>query len=131
MKNLLRILALGLALPACAPLAFAQAGANPPPTKQCDAETKAELYKKLICDYCHGHPEEQKAVYEASKEFLRVCSAAQDEETRQMVKFVRNWVEKYDAAVREFELSQVTVRLSGALGADAADALKGLLTKPR
>ena len=129
MKRLLRILALGFALSACAPLAFAQTSTTLPTTKQCD-EAKAELYKKINCDYCHGHPEEQRASYEASKEFLKVCSAAQDEETRQMLKYVRNWVEKYDAAVREFELRQAG-RSGGTLGADAADALKGLLTKPR
>jgi hypothetical protein len=130
MKNLLSILALGFAFSACAPLAFAQTGATPPPTKQCD-EAKAELYKKLNCDFCHGRPEEQKASCEAGKEFLRVCSAAQDEETRQTLKYVRNWIEKYDAAVREFELRQAAARLRGTLGANAADALKGLLTKTR
>jgi hypothetical protein len=127
MKRLLRILALGFMLSACAPLVFAQTSATPPPTKQCDEE-KAELYKHIR--NCCREPGEQKVAYEAGKEFLGVCSAAQDEETRQMLKYVRNWVEKYDAAVREFELRQAG-RLSGALGADAADALRRPLTKTR
>jgi hypothetical protein len=128
MKNLLGILAVGFALSLCAPRAFAQTGATPPPAKQCD-EAKAELYKYFRGG--SGTPDRQKAAYEAGKEFLRVCSTAQDEETRQMLKFVRNWIEKYDAAVREFELSQAAARLRGTLGANTADALKGLLTKPR
>jgi hypothetical protein len=129
MKRLLRILAFALALPACAPLAIAQTGATPQPTKECD-EAKAELYKHIFCNFCHGGAEEQKATYEASKEFLKVCSNAQDAETRQALKFARNWVGKYDAALREFELAQAA-KMRGRLGADAADALKGLLTKPR
>lgn len=128
MKKLLSILAFGFALSACAPLASAQTGAAPPSARLCD-EAKAGLYKQIRDD--GGHPERQKAAYEAGKELLRVCSPARDEETHKLVQFVSHWVERYDAAVREFELSQAAARLRGTLGAKAADALRGLLTKTR
>lgn len=38
-------------------------------------------------------------IYEASKELLRICDGAETEKAR----FVKAWVERYDAAVRQFE----------------------------
>lgn len=46
-------------------------------------------------------------VYEAAKEFLRICDGAETEKAR----FVKAWVEKYDAAVRKFEAEKTLASL--------------------
>jgi hypothetical protein len=81
---------------------------------------------KLLRQSEPGTPERQKEAYEAAREYIRVCPA-----DGKYTEFVRRWVEKYDAAVREFELKRSAAELRGTPGANAADALKGLLTKTR
>lgn len=61
-----------------------------------------------------GTPERSAQAYEAAKEFLRACDGA---ETKQ-AQFVRSWVEKYDAAARQFEAEKTLASL-------VEEALKG------
>lgn len=55
-----------------------------------------------------GTPERFAQAYGAAKEFLRVCDGADTERRR----FVRNWVEKYDAAVRRYEAEKALASLA-------------------
>jgi hypothetical protein len=54
-----------------------------------------------------GTPERAAQAYEAAKEFLRICDGAETEKAR----FVKNWFEKYDAAVRKFEAEKTLASL--------------------
>jgi len=54
-----------------------------------------------------GTPERFHQTYEASKEFLRICDGADTEEAR----YVKTWVEKYDALVRQFEAEKALATL--------------------
>jgi uncharacterized protein YifE (UPF0438 family) len=54
-----------------------------------------------------GTSERSAQVYEASKEFLRICDGAETEKAR----FIKAWVEKYDAAVRKFETEKTLASL--------------------
>jgi hypothetical protein len=56
-----------------------------------------------------GTPERQAQVYETSKEFLRICDGAETEKARS----VKSWVEKYDAAVRQYEAEKTLAQLTG------------------
>jgi uncharacterized protein YifE (UPF0438 family) len=54
-----------------------------------------------------GTTERSAQVYEAAKEFLRICDGAETDKAR----FVRSWVEKYDAAVRRYEAEKTLASL--------------------
>jgi hypothetical protein len=54
-----------------------------------------------------GTPERAAQAYGAAKEFLRICDGAETEKAQ----FVKNWVEKYDAAVRKFETEKTLASL--------------------
>jgi hypothetical protein len=56
-----------------------------------------------------GTPEREAQIYETSKEFLRICDGAETEKAR----FVKTWVEKYDAAVRQYEAEKTLAQLTG------------------
>jgi hypothetical protein len=63
-----------------------------------------------------GTPERFAQTYGAAKEFLRVCDGADTKQER----FVKTWVEKYDAAVRQYEAEKTLAPLvEEALGGGA------------
>jgi hypothetical protein len=59
-----------------------------------------DALSRLVREGMSGYGEEHgKHIYEASEKFLRVCGGKDE----RFDAFIRNWVEKYDKAVREFE----------------------------
>ena len=67
-----------------------------------DAEAKAKLYKMFLY-YYKGNAEAQKAAYEAGKDYIARYEGCSEESVKNVVGFIRSWVAKYEAAVREFE----------------------------
>ena len=109
MKNALRLLALAALATVFALPAYAQDAAATPaaaPTGPCaEADAKAALYKKFTENF-KGTPDQQKAAYEAGKEYLSKygsCEAASD---KQIAAYVQNWVGKYEKAVVEFNCTK-------------------------
>jgi len=106
MKNAFRILALATLAAVFALPVYAQdaAAATPAASGPCtEADAKAAVYKRFT-DNFKGTPDQQKAAYEAGKEYLSKygsCTGAGDE---QITKYVQNWVTKYEAASADFNL---------------------------
>ncbi|HEX8559326.1 MAG TPA: hypothetical protein VF668_14570 [Pyrinomonadaceae bacterium] len=104
MKNALRLLALAalaavFTLPAYAQDAAATPAAASGPCTEADA--KAAVYKRFT-DNFKGTPDQQKAAYEAGKEYLSKYGACPDATDKQIATYVQNWVGKYEKAVVEF-----------------------------
>src|SRR5215213_6066978 len=102
MKNALRLLSIAalattFALPAFAQDTTGTAAAGP--TAQ-EVEAKAALYKKFLDNY-KGSPDQQKVAYESGREYLSKYSADTSAENAPIVKFIQNWVGKYEKAVVE------------------------------
>jgi hypothetical protein len=102
MKNVLRLLAFAALAVAFAMPAFAQdaAGTTAAASAQ-DVQAKADLYKKFLDNY-KGTPEQQKVAYEAGKEYLTKYSSDTSAENAPIVKFIQNWVGKYEKAAADF-----------------------------
>jgi hypothetical protein len=78
----------------------------PPAPGSCDdLETKKNLYKTFLDDF-KGNPEQQKAAYEAAKDYIARYENCQEEIDKKVVGYLRKWVGKYEAAVREYERSK-------------------------
>ena len=107
MKNALRLLAIAalatlFALPAFAQDAAATPAATPAATGPCtEAEAKAALYGKFRENFNKG-AEQQKVAYEASKEYLSKYGACTDPADVTIIKYVQNWVNKYEEAILVF-----------------------------
>ena len=99
-KNILRPIALSLLLAMCVYPAAAQTGVTPRPVKKCDDATSAEFYG--LWRDGRATAQRQKAAYEASKEFLKICAGVEDD----YIPYVRRWVEKYEAALRDYEANR-------------------------
>jgi hypothetical protein len=67
-----------------------------------DLETKARLYQPFL-DNFKGNPEQQKAAYEAGKEYVSKYDRCPGESDKKVAAYVRHWLTKYEAAVREWE----------------------------
>jgi hypothetical protein len=74
----------------------------PAPGSCDDPESKAERYNIFLGNF-RGTPEQQKAAYEAGKAYIARYENCQEEIDKQVVGYLRKWVAKYEAAVREFE----------------------------
>jgi hypothetical protein len=74
----------------------------PAPGSCDDLETKASLYRTFIDDF-RGTPERQKVAYAAGKDYIARYESCTKESDRNVVAYIRKWVAKYEAAVREFE----------------------------
>jgi uncharacterized caspase-like protein len=70
-----------------------------------DLEAKANLYKTFL-DNFKGNPEQQKAAYEAGKDYVSRYDRCPSESDKNVIAYVRKWLEKYEAAVREFQRRQ-------------------------
>ena len=103
MKNVLRLLFIVvLAMTAFALPALAQTtGGGTAATSAQDADAKAALYKKFLDNY-KGKPEQQKVAYDAGKEYLSKYGSDASAENAPIVKFIQNWISKYEAATVEF-----------------------------
>ncbi|MBV8858567.1 MAG: caspase family protein [Acidobacteria bacterium] len=67
-----------------------------------DLEVEAKLYRTFLDNY-KNTPEQQKVAYEAGKEYISRYESCPRESDKTVVAFVRNWVNKYEKAVREWE----------------------------
>jgi hypothetical protein len=106
MKNVLRLLAIAALATMFALPAFAQdtAGTTAAASAQ-DVQAKADLYKKFLDNY-KGTPEQQKVASEAGKEYLSKYSGDTSAENAPIVKFIQNWVTKYDKATADFNFTK-------------------------
>ena len=103
MKNALRVLALAALATVFAFPAYAQdAAATPAATGPCaEAEAKAALYGKFRENFNKG-AEQQKVAYEAGKEYLSKYGTCTDPADVTIIKYVQNWVNKYEEATLVF-----------------------------
>lgn len=81
-----------LALPAGA------RGARPPAAAPAQAG-KDDLYRKFL-DSHRGGPEQQRAAYDAGREYLARYGTPEDD----LVRYLRSWVAKYEAAPRQYPM---------------------------
>lgn len=76
--------------------------AEPAPTPCEDVETKAELYRKFLDSY-EGSAEQQKAAYEAGKDYVSTYDRCPKAGDKNVIGYIRNWMARYEAAVREWQ----------------------------
>ena len=67
-----------------------------------DLEAKSKLYQAFLDDF-KGGPERQKVAYEAGKVYIARYENCPQESDKTVVGYVRKWVAKYEAAVREWQ----------------------------
>jgi hypothetical protein len=84
---------------------FARIKPAPAPGSCDDLETKAERYKAFLDNY-KGNPEQQKAAYEAGKDYVSRYESCPRESDKNIVVYIRHWLDKYDEAVREWQRRQ-------------------------
>jgi hypothetical protein len=105
MKNVFRIMLIAAVATMFALPAYAQgAAAQTTPSAQ-DAEAKAKLYQQFL-DLIKGGPEQQRQASVVGKEYMSKYPTPVDDADKQILDYIKNWVAKYDVAVRDFELSQ-------------------------
>jgi hypothetical protein len=110
MKNVLRLLVFAALVTVFALPSYAQdaAPAQTPAaaTGPCaEAEAKAALYGKFREKF-NKTAEEQKAAYEAGKEYLNKYGACTDPADVTIIKYIQNWVGKYEKATLEFNCTK-------------------------
>ena len=117
MKNVLRLLVFTALVTMFALPSYAQAAATaqtpaqtpaatPTPTGPCtEAEAKAALYGKFRENF-NKSAELQKIAYESGKEYLGKYGACTDPADVQIIKYIQNWVTKYEKAVLEFNCNK-------------------------
>lgn len=109
MKNALRLFVMAALTAAFALTAFAQTPAPSPAapaTGPCtEADAKAAVYKRFT-DNFKGTPDQQKAAYEAGKEYLSKYGACTDDTDKQIATYVQTWVGKYEKAVVQFNCTK-------------------------
>lgn len=74
----------------------------PAPDSCDDLEAKEKLYKTFIHNF-KGDPEQQKVAHGAGREYVSLYARCTEEDDRKVVAYIRNWVTRYEAAVREWE----------------------------
>lgn len=109
MKNVLRLLVFASLVTVFALPAFAQ-GTAPAPTPAAtgpctEAEAKAALYNKFRENF-KLDAEKQKIAYESGKEYLTKYGACTDAADLQIIKYIQNWVSKYEKATLEFNCTK-------------------------
>ena len=102
MKNVLRMMLIAAVATLFALPAYAQDAAAPASTlTPAQEEEKAKLYAQFL-ELIKGGPDQQRQASVVGKEYLSKFGTPEDD----IVKYIRNWVSKYDLAVRDFELAQ-------------------------
>ncbi len=108
MKNVLRLLVFAALVTVFALPSYAQDAAAPTPaqtpaaTGPCtEAEAKAALYTKFRENY-NKTADLQKAAYESGKEYLGKYGACTDPADVTIIKYIQNWVNKYEEATLVF-----------------------------
>jgi uncharacterized caspase-like protein len=67
-----------------------------------DLEAKATLYRTFL-DNFKGNPEQQRVAYEAGKDFVTRFGQCPEESDKKVIAYIRNWLTKYESAVREWQ----------------------------
>jgi uncharacterized caspase-like protein len=67
-----------------------------------DLEAKATLYKTFL-DNFKSNSEQQKIAYEAGKNYVSKYESCPKESDKTIIAYVQKWLEKYEAAVREWQ----------------------------
>jgi hypothetical protein len=70
-----------------------------------DLETKAERYKAFLDNY-KGNAEQQKVAYEAGKDYVSRYERCPEESDKNIVVYIRHWLDKYEEAVRVWQRRQ-------------------------
>ena len=70
-----------------------------------DLEAKADLYKRFLDNY-KSYAEQQKVAYEAGKDYVSKYDRCPKASDQNVVGYIRKWLAKYEAAVREWERGQ-------------------------
>lgn len=104
MKNIFRLMLIAavatvFALPAYARAADEQAAAAQ------DDEAKAKLYEQFL-GLIKGGPEQQRQASAVGKEYMTKYPAPADAADKQIFDYIKNWVSRYDQAVRDYEFKQ-------------------------
>ncbi|MBV9925700.1 MAG: hypothetical protein JOZ96_11835 [Acidobacteria bacterium] len=106
MKNVLRLLVFAALVTVFALPSYAQdAAAAPAPAAQgpcTEAEAKAALYNEFRANF-KGTPEQQKVAYDKGKEYLNKYGACTGEGDPAIIKYIQNWVGKYEAEKLKFD----------------------------
>jgi hypothetical protein len=108
MKNVLRLLAIAALATTFALPALAQDTTGTATTAAAsaqDVQAKADLYKKFLENY-KGTPDQQKVAYEAGKDYLSKYGSDNSAENAPIVKFISNWIGRYEKAVLEFNCTK-------------------------
>lgn len=74
----------------------------PAPGSCDDLEPKAKLYKTFL-DNHKGTPEQQKAAYEAGRDYVSRYEACPKESDKLIIDYMQEWLARYEAAVREWQ----------------------------
>jgi hypothetical protein len=69
-----------------------------------DLEAKATLYETFLHNF-KGNPEQQKVAYEAGKNYVSKYESCPKESDKTVVAYLQKWLEKYEAAVRNWQRS--------------------------
>ena len=67
-----------------------------------DEEAKSRRYKKFLDNY-KGNVEQQRVAYEAGKGYISRYEGCPAKSDKKIVNYIRNWVARYEEAVREWE----------------------------
>jgi hypothetical protein len=84
------------------PAGATAASAAADPSMCSDVDAKGERYKAFL-DNFKGNAEAQKAAYEAGKDYIFRYDSCPKESDKDIVGFIRKWMAKYEAAVREWQ----------------------------
>lgn len=106
MKNVLRLLVFATLVTVFALPSYAQDAAAPAQTPAAtgpcaEADAKNALYTKFRETF-KGNAEQQKTAYESGKEYLGKYGACTDPADVQIIKYIQNWVNKYEEATLVF-----------------------------
>jgi hypothetical protein len=109
MKNVLRMMLLAAVAAISVAPAYAQDAAAQTAASPQDAQAKADLYAKFL-QLIKGGPAEQKQASEVGKEYIGKYPTPADDADKQILDYIKNWVAKYDAAVRDFEFKEAVAK---------------------
>ncbi|HEV3470839.1 MAG TPA: hypothetical protein VG148_16065 [Pyrinomonadaceae bacterium] len=105
MKNVFRIMLIAAAATVFALPAYAQDAAPASTLTPAQEEEKAKLYTEFL-KLIKGGPEQQRQASVVGKDYLAKYGTPEDD----IVKYIRNWVEKYEQAVRDFEFKEAVAK---------------------
>lgn len=109
MKNVLKTLAFAALLTTFSLPAVAQdaaAGTTAAATSAQDEEAKAALYAEFVQKIKATDAESQRRANEIGRDYLTKYGTSTAEADKPVIDYIRNWVGKYEKAVREYEFNK-------------------------